>query len=133
MTDLLTAVRMEVGDTDPNNGIMPDSKQFTEKQYQYAVEAERVVAYDDPTQIEIGRVSAKLLEMASVAWAAQPLESELGPSAQVNNTSTLFSNKAASLRRKWGFGGLESTDTGRNQRLPTYSGHGAYVLPPGVN
>ena len=133
MTDLLSAVRLEIGDSDPDHGIMPGGKQVTEEQFHYAADAERVVEFDAPTPQEIGRVSAKLLEMAQAAWATVPLEYELGPAAEVQNTSQLMGQRAKSLRLDWGYGGLQSESAGRDQRTPTYSGHGAYIVPPGVN
>lgn len=133
MTVLFTSVQYEIGDSDPEHGIMPGNKQVSEEQFLYACSAERVTEQDAPTQRQTGQVSAKLLEMAQSAWATQPIESELGPSAEVNKTSALLGQKAKELRLSWGYGGLESDTAGRDQRVSIYSGHGAYILPPGVN
>ncbi|RLC99991.1 MAG: hypothetical protein DRI46_08400 [Chloroflexi bacterium] len=133
MADLFTSVQYEIGDSDPEHGIMPGNKQVTASQFQYAAAQERVTEMLVPTQREIGRVSAKLLEMAQAAWATQPVESELGPSAEVNKTSSFLGQKAKELRLSWGHGGLESDTAGRDQRVSIYSGHGAYIVPPGIN
>ncbi len=129
--NLIDAVRFEIGDNDSDNGIFPGQKQFDRTQLDYAAAYEGVTEYDNPTQMEIGRVSAKMLEMAAAAWATQPVESELGPMAEVNKTRTHLRALAAELRAKWGFGGTSTVE--RIREAPNYSGSGLYVLPPGIN
>ena len=130
--NLLSAVKIEIGDTDEDNGVLPGRKQFTDVEMGYAAEAELVTELIAPTQQDIGRVSAKLLEMASTAWASQPLETELGPASEVNNASVLLARKANRLRAIWGYGDADRDDNSKTRSTPTYVGVGMYPSLPGV-
>jgi len=133
MANLFESVQFEIGDSVEENGIMPGNIPVTEKQFQYACSAEHVTEQATPSQREIGRVSAKLLEMASVAWASKPLETELGPATEVNNSSIMLSRKASKLRAIWGYGDEERGDEIKSRPAATYAAVGMYPSLPGIN
>ena len=131
--ELFAAVRIEIGDTDESNGLLPGRRQFYEAEITYAAETESVTELLVPTQQDIGRTSAKLLEIASTAWASQPLETELGPASEVNKASVLLARQAKMLRAIWGYGNTEQTEDSKSRSSPSYVGIGMYPSIPGVN
>jgi hypothetical protein len=133
MTDLLEAVRIEIGDTAEAPGILPGKRHFKDTEILYAATKESVTEMTTPTDREIGRVSAKCLEIASVAWSSQPEETELGPSVEKGKPSVRLGKQASILRAIWGYGNPESGRIPRTQKPPSYTGVGSYSLPPGVN
>lgn len=130
---LIKAVRIEIGDTDCENGILPGRKQFSDIDFAYAIAAENIVEMIEPTLRDIGRVSAKLLEIASTTWASQPIESELGPASEVNNASILLARKAAKMRALWGYGAPELAEGAKKRSVSSYVGVGMYPSLPGIN
>jgi len=130
---LIESVRIEIGDTDCENGILPGRRQFSEIEIAYAANAESVTEVTGPSQRDIGRVSAKLLEIASTSWASQPLESELGPASEVNNASVLLARKAAKYRAEWGYGSPELGEGSKTRSASSYVGVGMYPSIPGIN
>lgn len=126
---LLTAARYEIGDSDPDYGIMPGHKQVSIEQFEYAAEREGVTEFNAPTEQEIGRVSAKLLEMAAAAWASIPVESELGPASEVSETEKKLKQRAAQMRLRYGY----YTPTQQQRRVPAYTSSASYYVPPGVD
>lgn len=131
--EIIDAVRIEIGDSNPESGILPGHINMTDEQIDYAAESERVVDSINPTTIEIGRTAARCLEIASVHWASQPEEVELGPSMEKGKQSDQLSKKASIFRQKWGFGSLLSRETSLNSQAPAYSGSGMVPASPGVN
>jgi len=125
--DFHTAVRFEIGDSGAI-GVLPAGAHFTDAEVDYAAEAEGVIGSGTETAQDVGRTGAKLLEIASVHWASQPDEVELGPSMEKRSQSKLLSQKASILRDKWGTG----SETGHNRArtAPNYVGIGfSYTTP----
>lgn len=130
MIELLDAVRIEIGDTEEGPGILPGKRHFQESEITYAAGTEAVTEFSTPSQRDIGRVSAKCLEIASIAWSSQPEEVELGPSIEKGKPSIRLGKQASILRAIWGYGGTGGART--EKKAPTYVGVGMYSLPPGV-
>ena len=131
--ELFPSVRIEIGDTNEEAGILPGRRQFYEVEIAYAAETENVTELLEPSQQDIGRTSAKLLELAAVAWASQPLETELGPASEVNNSAVLLARQATKLRAIWGYGNTEQEADSKTRSVPSYVGVGLYPSIPGVN
>lgn len=125
---LYAAVRLETGDSDTNGGILPGGAYFSDAELDYAAASEGITSPNAaPTNRETGLVSAKILEMASVHWASQPEEMELGPSMEKQTQSRLLAQKAAELRSKWG---NNSGSSGNSRQTPGYRGVGmSYATP----
>jgi hypothetical protein len=128
---LIPAVRLEIGDQNPEKGILPSGRQFTDDEIVYAAASESITELDTPTQRQIGRTAARLLQIASTQWASQPEEVELGPSAERGKQSQTLGRKASELRAIWGFGNITPGDRTKGS-TPAYSSSGGYILPPGV-
>ena len=131
--ELIPSVRIEIGDTDQDKGMLPGRRQFYDVEIAYAAETENVTELLEPSQQDVGRTSAKLLELASVAWASQPLETELGPASEVNNASVLLARQATKLRAIWGYGNTEREADSKTRAVPSYVGVGIYPSIPGIN
>ena len=130
-TSLLAAVRIEIGDTEEGQGVLPGRRHFQEEEIQYAAETEAVTELSTPSQRDIGRVSAKCLEIASVAWSSQPEEVELGPSIEKGKQALRLGRQASILRAIWGYGGSGGKKT--EMKAPAYIGLGMIPLPPGIS
>lgn len=128
--DLISAVRLEIGDTEIRNGILPGKRQFKDAEILYAAEQELVTEENSPTSRDVGRTSARLLEIASTTWASQPVEVELGPNVEKGEQASSLSRRALILRSIWGHGAAGRITVERS--APSYSGSGLYVLPPGI-
>lgn len=131
--NIFESVRIEIGDHNPESGILPGHKNMTDPQILYAAESENVINVSLPTPVEIGRTAARCLEIASVHWASQPEEVELGPSLEKGKQSDLLTKKASIFRLKWGYGSEPIRETTRTTHVPTYSGSGMTPVSPGVN
>lgn len=132
MTELLDAVRIEIGDTEESPGILPGKRHFKDAEILYAATTELVTELIAPTDREVGRVSARCLEITSVSWSSQPEEVELGPSIEKGKPSVRLAKQASILRAIWGYGNPDSGRLPGSTRAPSYSSSGINVLPPGV-
>lgn len=130
MISLLAAVRIEIGDTEEGPGILPGKRHFQEAEIKYAAETEAVTELSAPSLRDIGRVSAKCLEIASTAWSSQPEEVELGPSIEKGKPALRLGRQASILRAIWGYGGSGGKKT--EMKAPAYVGVGMLPLPPGI-
>jgi len=125
--DFYAAVRFEIGDSGAI-GVLPGGANFSEEEIDYAAETEGVDIDGDETAQDVGRTGARLLEIASVHWASQPDEVELGPSMEKRSQSKLLAQKASILRDKWGTGSEAGRDRART--APNYVGVGfTYTTP----
>ena len=123
-----TAVRFEIGDSSESLGILPNGANFSNAEIDYAAVSETVVLSSAFVPRDVGRTSARLLEIASIHWSSQPDEVELGPSMEKRNQSSLLAQKAAGLRDKWGSG--SETGRARAQAAPSYAGVGFSYRTP---
>ena len=134
--NFLEKVRLEIGDTEIREGILPGGEHFSDSQIAYGAETEGVADYTapNPSMYAIGRTSARMLEIAAVHWSSQPEEVELGPAMEKGRQSELLGRRAKIFRDKWGWGGDENTGNYSKSRLaPAYSGSGMSPYSPGVN
>ena len=128
---LIESVQIEIGDTPEGPGVLPGKRHFKHSEFSYAAGSENVTEFITPSPRDIGRVSAKCLEIASVAWSSQPEEVELGPSIEKGKQAKTIGRQAAVLRAIWGYGGTGSPDQSA-AKSPGYVGVGMYSLPPGL-
>lgn len=120
--DFLDSVRLEIGDTVVNDGILPGSRQFKENEIFHLAGTEGVTDFTSShTQMDVGRTAARCLEVAAVQWASQPDEIELGPNIQKGKRQQQLQRAADSLRTKWGYG---SPVGSQDDKTPSYSSSG---------
>jgi hypothetical protein len=132
MTDLLSAVRIEIGDTEESPGVLPGRRHFKDTEILYAAETELVTELSAPTDVQVGRVSARCLEIASTAWSSQPEETVLGPAEEKGKPAVRLAKQASILRSIWGWGNPNSGRIPGMGKPPAYSGAGLISLPPGI-
>lgn len=90
-TDISSMMRLEMGDTEQENGILPEGKNFTDEELDYFYTQEG----DDFWQ-----AVARGFDAAAARWAVYPESFYLGPEHQKINASTFYSNRASEVRTK---------------------------------
>lgn len=133
--DFYEIIRLEIGDCQDDQGILPGRGHFTDQNIQYAADVEGVADIQSASTVDIGRTCAKLLEIASVHWSSHPEDVELGPSVERGKQFDQLTKRAAVFREKWGYGGANpGRPTSTRVRAPAYSGSGFIPFTsPGVN
>jgi hypothetical protein len=90
-TDISSMMRLELGDTEREKGILPEDGNFSDEELDYFYTQE-----DDNFWLAVARA----FDAAASKWAAYPDSFYLGPEHQKIPAATLYSQKAANIRTK---------------------------------
>lgn len=92
---LVSKVRFELGDTNPDESIQPNEQPFSDAEIEYWLDAE---------SDHLFRTVAAACETLSRLWAVVP-DTKLGPHGEsASQVSEAYKMRAAELRRNYGFG-----------------------------
>ena len=95
----ISAIRLEVGDTETTRGIKPNGKNYTDDEIIYL--------YDLEGQ-SIGRAAARICEQMANAWSSVP-RTMFGSLFDPRHIGRNFMRQAETLRRQYGYFATEST------------------------
>ena len=90
-TDISSQLRLEIGDTRFEDGILPEGRNFTDTELDYFYSQEGS---------DLSGATARAFEAAAAEWSRYPESFRLGPEQQTIKAADYFSQKAAYIRKE---------------------------------